>query len=71
MQPHLISIVLNGQVTQIAARQSVFDLLRSLEIDASGVAVEINRSIVRKNDWPSVIVPAGAQVEIVQFVGGG
>jgi len=33
--------------------------------------VELDRHIVRKAEWPATAVSAGAQLEIVQFVGGG
>jgi len=35
------------------------------------VAVELNRAIVRQAHWAETEVPPGAEVEIVQFVGGG
>jgi len=33
--------------------------------------VELNRNIVRKTDWESCVVEAGAELEVVHFVGGG
>jgi len=33
--------------------------------------VELDRHIVRKAEWPVTAVSTGAQLEIVQFVGGG
>jgi len=35
------------------------------------IAVELDRAIVRKSDWPSAEVHDGAQLEVVWFVGGG
>ncbi len=49
----------------------VAGLLQCLAIDGARVAVELNRAIVRKQDWPTTPVPDGAQIEIVWFVGGG
>ncbi len=46
-------------------------LLEFLAIDASSVAVELNRSIVRKQDWSATAVEDGAEIEVVWFVGGG
>jgi thiamine biosynthesis protein ThiS len=40
-------------------------------VDAQRVAVELNREIVRKAQWEEVAVEAGAEVEVVMFVGGG
>jgi thiamine biosynthesis protein ThiS len=35
------------------------------------VAVELNQTIVRKAEWERTVIPDGAKLEIVQFVGGG
>ena len=42
-----------------------------LELERQKVAVELNRSIVRKADWEATSAGAGAAVEVVWFVGGG
>lgn len=64
-------IVLNGQSRPIPQGQTVLELLAELQIDAQRVAVERNRVIVRRADWPDTTLAAGDQVEVVQFVGGG
>ncbi len=46
-------------------------LLEWLKVSSDRVAVELNKSIVRKRDWEQTPVPSGSQVEIVEFVGGG
>jgi thiamine biosynthesis protein ThiS len=66
-----IEISVNGQSTVVARGQTVLDLLRTLGIKPDRVAVELNRAIVKQRDWASTSVEAGAQVEIVHFVGGG
>jgi sulfur carrier protein len=66
-----IEITVNGETTTVARGQSVLELLQALNIKADRVAVELNREIVRQCDWQSTEVGAGAQVEIVHFVGGG
>lgn len=50
---------------------TLLDLLARLGIQADRVAVEKDRLIVRKTEWASTPIQAGAQLEIVQFVGGG
>jgi len=35
------------------------------------LAVEVDRRIVKQAQWSDTVVEAGAQIEIVQFVGGG
>ena len=66
-----LAITLNGEPRTVPAGLTVSDLLRFLELAPERVAVELNRSIVRQPAWESTPVEAGAQIEIVQFVGGG
>ena len=66
-----IEVTVNGELQTIPNQISMLDLLALLGIDQGRVAVELNRSIVRQPEWRSTLVPAGAQLEIVQFVGGG
>ena len=66
-----IQIFVNGQPTAAPGGLSVKELLAFLKVDASRVAVELNRAIVHKQDWDSAMVNEGAQVEVVWFVGGG
>jgi thiamine biosynthesis protein ThiS len=35
------------------------------------VAIELNRSIIRREKWDGTRIEGGAALEIVQFVGGG
>lgn len=66
-----IQIVVNGEARSAPAGQTVRSLLAVLGIEADRVAVELNRSIVRKQDWDDTAVANGSSLEIVQFVGGG
>ena len=65
------SVLLNGVKQNVPGGQSVLALLRKLEISSDRVAVELDKSIVRKRDWESTVVGDGAQLEVVEFVGGG
>lgn len=66
-----IDVVVNGASKTVREGLSVLELLRELGVEPDRVAVELNRSIVRRPQWDSARVEAGAQLEIVQFVGGG
>ena len=66
-----IQIVVNGQLRAAPQGQTLFGILAWLGIDPSRVAVELNRSIVRREDWDKAEIGDGATLEIVQFVGGG
>lgn len=66
-----IEIVVNGEPRPVPEGLNLAELLDHLGIDPSRVAVELNRAIVRKTDWPGTAVSEGARLEIVWFVGGG
>ena len=66
-----VRIVVNGEPMTIAPGQTITELLQSLKIDPARVAVELDRRIVKQSQWSATTVAGGAEVEIVQFVGGG
>ena len=66
-----LEIVLNGEPRRIPSPITVLELIEFLGIDPQRVAVELDRVIVRRAQWGSAQVGPVAQVEIVQFVGGG
>jgi thiamine biosynthesis protein ThiS len=66
-----ISIVVNGEERTVRAGETVTDLIRVLELDPERLAIELDRSIVKRAQWPTTTLRAGAKIEIVQFVGGG
>ena len=55
----------------VPAGCSVVALLQHLELPPDRVAVELNKAIVRKRDWDATFVGPAANLEIVEFVGGG
>ena len=71
MIPQVIEVTVNGQPKQVASGQSIAALLEELKIASDRVAIELNKSIVRKRDWHQTAVANGSEIEIVEFVGGG
>jgi sulfur carrier protein len=67
----MIDIVVNGEPKTASEGQTILGLLQQLRLDPARVAVELDRSIVKQPLWPETRLRPGAQVEIVQFVGGG
>lgn len=67
----VIEILVNGRQQTAPEGQTILGLLRQLELDPARVAVELDRRIVKQPRWPETVLRAGAQLEIVQFVGGG
>jgi thiamine biosynthesis protein ThiS len=71
MAAESIRISINGENREMPAPGTVAGLLAQLRVPEERVAIELNKTIVRKRDWASTAVADGAQVEIVEFVGGG
>jgi thiamine biosynthesis protein ThiS len=69
--PPAIEIRLNGEPRRIPTGMTVAGLLRLLDIEGDRVAVELNRSIVRRTGWETSAIEPDAAVEVVHFVGGG
>ena len=50
---------------------SLTQLIEQLGMKGDRVAVELNREIVSRAQWPETSLKDGDQLEIVHFVGGG
>ena len=66
-----VEILLNGERQTVPEGQSMMELLESLGIEPSRVALELDRNILKKTEWPTTKLRGGEEVEIVHFVGGG
>src|SRR5436309_487189 len=66
-----IEIRLNGEACEIPEPLSIAELLERFDLPKDRVAVERNRSIVPKQQWESVALAQGDELEVVHFVGGG
>lgn len=66
-----ITIRVNGERRTVPPGTSVGELLRLLDVDARQVAVERNRTVVRREALGTTVLEDGDRLEIVTFVGGG
>ncbi|MBI4461032.1 MAG: sulfur carrier protein ThiS [Acidobacteria bacterium] len=66
-----MEILVNGETQQVPSRTSLQELLQSLELEGTRVAVELNQEIVRRENWGETRLHEQDQLEIVHFVGGG
>ena len=62
---------INGDEKPLADGLSLADLIDELGMKGDRVAVELNREIVSRAQWPETILNDGDKLEIVHFVGGG
>jgi sulfur carrier protein len=66
-----MEITLNGQARMVPDRCTVNELLARQAIEPSHVVVEINRTIVPKENYGALRINSSDSVEILRFVGGG
>lgn len=66
-----IEIVVNGTTHHVPRGCTVTHLLTLLDLDPARVAIELNRTIVRRPSWETTALAGADTLEIVQFVGGG
>ena len=66
-----VTILLNGEPTEISEGGSVADLLAARGLRPELVAIEVNKSLVARDERPRTILEDGDRVELVTLVGGG
>jgi thiamine biosynthesis protein ThiS len=64
-------LVVNGEERQVGPSTTVKQLLASLGLAETLVAVERNEEVVPRAQHESVALEEGDRVEVVHFVGGG
>ena len=65
-----MKLIINGQ-QQDSAAGTLAQLIEQLGMKQDRVAVELNRNIVPRGQWPETSLAEGDNLEIVHFVGGG
>ena len=66
-----MQIYVNGESRELSGTLSLADLVAQLDLPATRIAVELNREVVRRNDWSGTMLHENDRIEIVHFVGGG
>lgn len=64
-------VTLNGERRAFPARTTLLDVVKTLNLEPERVAIEYNRTIVKRELWGATTLDRNAEIEIVQFVGGG
>lgn len=64
-------ITINGERRALLPGTTLLSLVRELELAPERLAIELNRAIIKREMWETTPVDGGAEIEIVQFVGGG
>ena len=67
----VVKIQLNGETREFPDGSTIESLITFLTLEPARVAIEVNLSVVRRNQWSTTILHEADRVEIVHFVGGG
>jgi thiamine biosynthesis protein ThiS len=70
-QSVFMRVYVNGESRDLAGSPSLAELITQLDLPAARIAVELNREVVRRNDWSGTMLHEDDRIEIVHFVGGG
>jgi len=66
-----LRVYVNGEARELPAPVSLAELITQLDLPAARIAVELNRAVVRRNEWNARMLGDEDRIEIVHFVGGG
>ena len=66
-----MQVQVNGESHEVAEDSTLTNLITDLALPAQRIAIELNRTVVRRSDWPSTELNEGDRIEVVHFVGGG
>ena len=66
-----MTIFINGEARELDNGLTVAAMLDALELPKQRVAIELNRQVIRRQDWDSTRIADNDRIEVVHFVGGG
>jgi thiamine biosynthesis protein ThiS len=66
-----LRVYVNGESRELPGPISLAELITQLDLPAARIAVELNRAVVRRNDWSATMLQDDDRIEVVHFVGGG
>lgn len=67
----MMKLTVNGDPMELSEGTTVTSLLEQVKLKPELVVVELNLSILKRDELPKTVLKTGDQVEIVHFVGGG
>ena len=66
-----MNVLINGESREVPDSVTLTALLELFPMPSQRVAIELNRSVVRRADWGNIIISEGDKIEVIHFVGGG
>ena len=64
-------VYVNGESRELNGPLTLAELVTELDLPPTRIAIELNRAVVRRNDWSATTLNDDDRIEIVHFVGGG
>jgi sulfur carrier protein len=64
-------IKVNGRDETINEKMNITGLLAGRGVKAERIVVEYNFRILRKEEWPAIVLRENDAIEIISFMGGG
>lgn len=64
-------VQVNGEDKDLTEGTLLSELVTQLNLPVQRIAVELNRTVVRRLEWDKTVLHDGDRIEIVHFVGGG
>ncbi|SQC07260.1 thiamine biosynthesis protein ThiS [Clostridium perfringens] len=64
-------MIVNGKKVEKGELNTVYDLLKSLNVNSKRVVVELNKEIVNSCNYNEILLNNEDVIEIIAFVGGG
>ena len=65
------TVTVNGEKRNFPPGATLAGVVAELGLDSERLAIELNREIVPRGQWGDTTLTPNAEIEIVQFVGGG
>jgi thiamine biosynthesis protein ThiS len=66
-----VKIILNGKDEILLEPLDIENFLKVKGIDRLGIVVELNREIIKNEEWSTTILRENDTLEILRFIGGG
>ena len=71
MRVEKLRVYVNGEPRELNQPLTLAELVAELDLPPARIAIELNRAVVRRNDWSATTLDDEDRIEIVHFVGGG
>jgi len=60
-----MQIIVNGESKEIETELNLHELLKRLKLPSERIAIELNKTVVRKKDWETVKITDSDKIEII------